>query len=80
MISHDLLFNTEVSDNCVLQLPAVVQRLRERKWRVGDLLHMLLRYCEESQTQSQSQAREEALQAARDPQRIPLFQWLLEQA
>ncbi|XP_026231478.1 A-kinase anchor protein 11 isoform X2 [Anabas testudineus] len=67
-------------DRELQQLPAVVQRLRERKWRVGDLLHMLLRYCEESQTQSQSQAREEALQAARDPQRIPLFQWLLEQA
>lgn len=54
------------------QLPAVVQRLRERKWRVGELLHTLLRYCEESQTHSQSQARE--------PHRISLFQWLLEHA
>lgn len=71
----------EVSDNCVLfQLPAVVQRLRERKWRVGELLHTLLRYCEESQTHSQPQAREEALQAGREPHRVPLFQWLLEHA
>lgn len=62
------------------QLPAVVQRLRERRWRVGELLHSLLRYCEESQTHSQSQAREEVLQGGRDSQRISLFQWLLEHA
>ncbi|XP_051259142.1 A-kinase anchor protein 11 isoform X3 [Dicentrarchus labrax] len=67
-------------DRELQQLPAVVQRLRERKWRVGELLHSLLRYCEESQTHSQSQAREEALQAGRDLHRIPLFQWLLEHA
>ncbi|XP_040912745.1 A-kinase anchor protein 11 isoform X2 [Toxotes jaculatrix] len=65
-------------DRELQQLPAVVQRLRERKWRVGELLHTLLRYCEESQMHSQSQAREEALQAGREPHRIPLFQWLLE--
>lgn len=59
-------------DRELQQLPAVVQRLRERKWRVGELLHTLLRYCEESQTHSQSQARE--------PHRISLFQWLLEHA
>ncbi|KAM6978145.1 A-kinase anchor protein 11 isoform 1-T1 [Tautogolabrus adspersus] len=58
------------------QLPAVIQRLRERKWRVGELLHTLLRYSEDGQTHSQS--REEALQAGRDPHRTPLFQWLLE--
>ncbi|XP_035532308.1 LOW QUALITY PROTEIN: A-kinase anchor protein 11 [Morone saxatilis] len=67
-------------DRELQQLPAVVQRLRERKWRVGELLHSLLRYCEESQTHSQSQAREEAVQAGRDLHRIPLFQWLLEHA
>ncbi|XP_026150988.1 A-kinase anchor protein 11 isoform X2 [Mastacembelus armatus] len=61
-------------DRELQQLPAVLQRLRERRWRVGELLHMLLRYCEESQ----SQAREEALQEGRDPQHVPLFQWLLE--
>ncbi|KAF3694436.1 A-kinase anchor protein 11 [Channa argus] len=60
-------------DRELQQLPAVVQRLRERRWRVGDLLHTLLRYCEESQ----SQTREEA---AREPHRLPLFQWLLEHA
>lgn len=31
------------------QLPAVVQKLQDRKWKVGELLHMLIRYCEESQ-------------------------------
>uniref|UniRef100_A0A8C9Z1Q4 A-kinase anchoring protein 11 n=1 Tax=Sander lucioperca TaxID=283035 RepID=A0A8C9Z1Q4_SANLU len=67
-------------DRELQQLPAVVQRLRERKWRVGELLHTLLRYCEEGQTHSPSQAREEPLQAGREPHRIPLFQWLLEHA
>lgn len=70
-----------VNDKCVaFQLPAVVQRLREKKWRVGELLHTLLRYCEESQTHSQSPAREEPLQAGRELHHIPLFQWLLEHA
>ncbi|XP_034041718.1 A-kinase anchor protein 11 [Thalassophryne amazonica] len=50
------------------QLPAVVQRIWERKWRVGELLHTLLRYCEETQSQ----------QASTDPHRTQLFQWLLE--
>lgn len=67
---------TDLGHDRVFQLPVVVQRLRERKWRVGDLLHMLLRYCEE--TPSQAQAREEALQVGGEPQRLPLFQWLLE--
>ncbi|KAF1382998.1 hypothetical protein PFLUV_G00149660 [Perca fluviatilis] len=65
-------------DRELQQLPAVVQRLRERKWRVGELLHTLLRYCEEGQAHSPSQAREEPLQAGREPHRVPLFQWLLE--
>ncbi|XP_068428245.1 A-kinase anchor protein 11 isoform X2 [Clinocottus analis] len=60
------------------QLPAVVQRLREKKWRAGELLHTLLRYCEEGQTHGPPTARDEALQAGREPHRIPLFQWLLE--
>lgn len=67
-------------DRELQQLPAVVQRLRERKWRVGELLHTLLRYCEESPTHGLSQAREEALAAGREPHRVPLFQWLLEHA
>ncbi|XP_053184539.1 A-kinase anchor protein 11 isoform X3 [Scomber japonicus] len=67
-------------DRELQQLPAVVQRLRERKWRVGELLHTLLRYCEENQSHSHSQPREEALQADRECHRIPLFQWLLEHA
>ncbi|XP_061735631.1 A-kinase anchor protein 11 isoform X3 [Nerophis ophidion] len=56
------------------QLPALVQRLRERKWKVGDLLHFLLRYCEENQPQP----REETPQPGRECQRMPLFKWLLE--
>ncbi|KAM3608015.1 uncharacterized protein V6R79_017767 [Siganus canaliculatus] len=65
-----------VPDTELQQLPAVVQRLRERKWKVGELLHTLLRYCEETQPQS----REETLQAARELPSVPLFQWLLEHA
>lgn len=58
------------TDMCVcLQLPAVVQKLRDRKWKVGELLHMLIRYCEESQSHSQ---------AGRELHGTPLFQWLLE--
>ncbi|XP_061579215.1 A-kinase anchor protein 11 isoform X3 [Cololabis saira] len=67
-------------DRELQQLPVVVQRLRERKWRVGDLLHTLLHYCEEMQTQSPPAAREETLQTGREPHRSPLFQWLLEHA
>ncbi|XP_034416703.1 A-kinase anchor protein 11 isoform X2 [Cyclopterus lumpus] len=67
-------------DRELQQLPAVVQRLREKRWRAGELLHTLLRYCEEGQAHSQPQARDEALQAGREPHRIPLFQWLLEHA
>ncbi|XP_029386410.1 A-kinase anchor protein 11 isoform X2 [Echeneis naucrates] len=60
-------------DRELQQLPAVVQRLRDRKWRVGELMHTLLRYCEESQAPpSQAQPREE------DLHHVPLFQWLLE--
>ncbi|XP_057708539.1 A-kinase anchor protein 11 isoform X2 [Corythoichthys intestinalis] len=61
-------------DKELQQLPSVVQRLRERKWRVGDLLHLLLRYCEEPH----SQPKEETPQSVRDSHRIPLFKWLLE--
>ncbi|XP_042350322.1 A-kinase anchor protein 11 isoform X2 [Plectropomus leopardus] len=67
-------------DRELQQLPAVVQRLRERRWRVGELLHTLLRYCEEGQTRGPSPAREEPLQTGREPQRTSLFQWLLEHA
>ncbi|XP_074550536.1 A-kinase anchor protein 11 isoform X2 [Halichoeres trimaculatus] len=64
------------ADRELQQLPAVVQKLRERKWRVGELLHTLLRYCEDNHSQS----REETLQVGREPHRTPLFQWLLEHA
>lgn len=67
-------------DRELQQLPAVVQKLREKRWRVGELLHILLRYCEESQAQSQPQPKEESLQASRESTRTPLFQWLLEHA
>uniref|UniRef100_A0A1A8KMY3 A kinase (PRKA) anchor protein 11 n=1 Tax=Nothobranchius kuhntae TaxID=321403 RepID=A0A1A8KMY3_NOTKU len=58
------------------QLPAVVQRLRERRWRVGDLLHQLVRYCEE--VQSPPAATDQTLQASPEPCCTPLFQWLLD--
>ncbi|XP_052461487.1 A-kinase anchor protein 11 isoform X1 [Carassius gibelio] len=52
------------------QLPAVAQRLREREFRVGDLLQALLRYLEERRS-------EEELGDTRNGQKS-LFQWLLE--
>ncbi|XP_055013095.1 A-kinase anchor protein 11 isoform X2 [Boleophthalmus pectinirostris] len=69
-----------IPDRELQQLPAVVQRLREKRWRVGELLHTLLRYCEDSPAQSQPLPREEGLQAGRESTRTPLFQWLLEYA
>lgn len=63
-------------DRELLQLPAVVQKVREKRWRVGELLHTLMRYYEESQPQP----REESLQAGRETTHTPLFQWLLEHA
>uniref|UniRef100_A0AAV2K3L3 Uncharacterized protein n=1 Tax=Knipowitschia caucasica TaxID=637954 RepID=A0AAV2K3L3_KNICA len=65
-------------DRELQQLPAVVQKLREKRWHVGELLHILLRYCEESPVQSEPPTREDALQAGRDTPQTPLFQWLLE--
>ncbi|XP_028847387.1 A-kinase anchor protein 11 isoform X3 [Denticeps clupeoides] len=53
------------------QLPAIVQRVREREWRVGDLLQVLLRYCEEVQTEEQELG-------ARRRSHKSLFQWLLD--
>ncbi|XP_016101214.1 A-kinase anchor protein 11-like [Sinocyclocheilus grahami] len=54
------------------QLPAVAQRLREREFRVGDLLQALLRYFEERRS-------EEEVGNTRNGHKS-LFQWLLEQA
>ncbi|KAM9485228.1 A-kinase anchor protein 11-like isoform 1-T1 [Salvelinus alpinus] len=62
------------------QLPAVVQRVKEREWRVGELLQALLRYCEETFTPPQSEPREETPQAGKALHHTPLFQWLLEHA
>ncbi|XP_014029377.2 A-kinase anchor protein 11 isoform X1 [Salmo salar] len=58
------------------QLPAVVQRLKDRKWKVGELLQALLRYCEETHAPPQSEPRE----AGRASHHTPLFPWLLEHA
>ncbi|XP_062420885.1 A-kinase anchor protein 11 isoform X2 [Pungitius pungitius] len=66
-------------DRELQQLPAVIQRLRERRCRVGELLHTLLRYCEEAQAHGPPRD-EGAPQAGREPHRVPLFQWLLEHA
>ncbi|RVE61157.1 hypothetical protein OJAV_G00167930 [Oryzias javanicus] len=61
-------------DRELQQLPVVVQRLRERRWKVGDLLHSLLRYCEERHPHT----REEEPQEAPGLHQPPLFKWLLE--
>uniref|UniRef100_A0A3P9JWQ2 A kinase (PRKA) anchor protein 11 n=1 Tax=Oryzias latipes TaxID=8090 RepID=A0A3P9JWQ2_ORYLA len=65
-------------DGELQQLPGVVQRLRDRRWRVGDLLHSLLRYCEESQGPRPPQPREEEPQDGTGSHQPPLFKWLLE--
>ncbi|XP_016341874.1 A-kinase anchor protein 11-like, partial [Sinocyclocheilus anshuiensis] len=54
------------------QLPAVAQRLKEREFRVGNLLQALLRYFEERRS-------EEEIGDTRNGHKS-LFQWLLEQA
>ncbi|XP_068184601.1 A-kinase anchor protein 11 isoform X2 [Antennarius striatus] len=64
-------------DGELQQLPAVVQRLQDRRCRVGELLHMLLRYCEDRQTHGKPPG-EEPVQAGRKLHHTPLFQWLLE--
>lgn len=56
-----------------LQLPAVAQRLREREFRVADLLQALLRYFEECRTEEEPEAGDTRRHKS-------LFQWLLEQA
>ncbi|XP_030199467.1 A-kinase anchor protein 11 isoform X1 [Gadus morhua] len=63
----------------IQQLQAVVQRLRERECRVGDLLQALLRYCEEVQARSQLPAPSHPRETPSLPHHgTPLFQWLLE--
>ncbi|XP_036396247.1 A-kinase anchor protein 11 isoform X2 [Megalops cyprinoides] len=52
------------------QLPAVLWRVREREWKVGELLQALLRYCEEAEPELDGE----------EPHRKPFFQWLLEHA
>uniref|UniRef100_A0A3B5MIN2 A kinase (PRKA) anchor protein 11 n=1 Tax=Xiphophorus couchianus TaxID=32473 RepID=A0A3B5MIN2_9TELE len=64
-------------DRELQQLPAVVQKLQERKWKVADLLHMLLRYQEESLCHSPPSPPPGG---TGDTQHPPLFQWLLEHA
>ncbi|KTG39936.1 hypothetical protein cypCar_00018192 [Cyprinus carpio] len=60
------------AERALLVLPAVAQRLREREFRVGDLLQALLRYFEERRS-------EEEVGDMRNGHKS-LFQWLLEQA
>ncbi|XP_066542140.1 A-kinase anchor protein 11 isoform X2 [Hoplias malabaricus] len=63
---------TQQSEQDLQQFLAIVQRLREREWRVGELLQALLRYYEECPTEEESGAVD-----MRHGQRS-LFQWLLE--
>ncbi|TWW81215.1 A-kinase anchor protein 11 [Takifugu flavidus] len=62
-------------DKDLKQLPAVVQRVREKKWKVGELLHAVLQYCDVLHS---SHAREEDVQADRGLNHTPLFQWILD--
>ncbi|XP_008435788.1 A-kinase anchor protein 11 isoform X2 [Poecilia reticulata] len=65
-------------DRELQQLPAVVQKLQERKWKVADLLHMLLRYQEESLCHAPPPPPPPG--GTRNTQHPALFQWLLEHA
>ncbi|XP_051567142.1 A-kinase anchor protein 11-like isoform X2 [Myxocyprinus asiaticus] len=56
------------------QLPAMAQRLREREFRVGELLQALLRYFEECHNEEDPETGD-----VRHSHKS-LFQWLLEQA
>lgn len=57
------------------QLPAVVQRVREKKWKVGELLHAVLQYCDMLHS---AHAREDDAHADRGLNHTPLFQWILD--
>ncbi|XP_026865351.2 A-kinase anchor protein 11 isoform X2 [Electrophorus electricus] len=60
------------SEQDLQQFLHVVQKLREREWRVCDLLRALLLYCEERLSE------EEPLAAGGGRGHASLFQWLLE--
>ncbi|XP_059417522.1 A-kinase anchor protein 11-like isoform X2 [Carassius carassius] len=70
MADLSLMQLSQFSAQELQQLPAVAQRLREREFRVGDLLQALLRYLEERRS-------EEELGDTRNGHKS-LFQWLLE--
>ncbi|XP_062389711.1 A-kinase anchor protein 11 isoform X2 [Sardina pilchardus] len=53
------------------QLPQVMQKVRERQWRIGELLQALLRYYEEAQPEEPAADR-------KMHEYKSLFQWLLE--
>ncbi|XP_053482872.1 A-kinase anchor protein 11 isoform X3 [Ictalurus furcatus] len=63
---------SQQSEREVQQFLHVVQRLRERDWRVGELLQALLRYYEECPTEEQPCAEDTR------HERRSLFHWLLE--
>ncbi|XP_036400921.1 A-kinase anchor protein 11-like isoform X2 [Megalops cyprinoides] len=54
----------QAADSELELLPAVLQKVKERGWRVGELLRALLTYCEEPEPERRRGQ--------------PLFQWLLE--
>ncbi|TRY85983.1 hypothetical protein DNTS_021867, partial [Danionella cerebrum] len=56
------------------QLPVVAQRLREREFRVSDLLQALLRYLDESRSHDEPESGDG------QQRHESLFQWLLEHA
>ncbi|KAL2081737.1 hypothetical protein ACEWY4_023590 [Coilia grayii] len=55
------------------QLPEVMQKVRERQWRIGELLQALLKYYEELQLENPAVDN-------RTPGFKSLFQWLIERA
>ncbi|KAI4872452.1 hypothetical protein NFI96_033687, partial [Prochilodus magdalenae] len=65
---------TQQSERELQQFLAVVQRLREREWRVGELLQALLRYFEECPPE------EEPVVVDATHVHRSLYQWLLEHA
>ncbi|XP_048862411.1 A-kinase anchor protein 11 isoform X2 [Brienomyrus brachyistius] len=56
------------------QLPAVLQRVLEREWKVGELLQVLIRYCDELASEADTESSGESCESK------PFFQWLMENA
>ncbi|XP_006010263.1 A-kinase anchor protein 11 isoform X2 [Latimeria chalumnae] len=65
-----VLYFSQPAEQELMLLPTVVKRLRNKNWKVGDLLQAVLKYCEDAQQASKESS---FLQKS-------LFDWLLEHA